>query len=65
MIDNNIKNRNEKNVLEKMLLEYKLLINKRLYEQKIISLEIYEKMTERLLNKLDKTNVSTINNKLT
>lgn len=48
----------EQIAIEKVMLEYKLLINKRLYEQKQISFEIYEKMTEKLLNRLNKQNVN-------
>lgn len=48
----------EQTAIEKVMLEYKLLINKRLYEQKQISFEIYEKMTEKLLNRLNKQNVN-------
>lgn len=38
--------------IKKIMIEYELLINKKLYETEIISLEVYEKMSNKLLNKV-------------
>lgn len=39
---------------EYSILKYRLLLNKRLYEEKVIDIEIYQKMEDYLIKKLNR-----------
>lgn len=41
---------------EKFNLQFRIRLNKMLYEDKVINLEIYQKMGNYLISKLSKTN---------
>lgn len=42
------------NTYNELLVEVKLFLNKKLYEEKIISYEIFESMEKRLIERTDK-----------
>ena len=49
----NSENKKQCNCVKELSIEYEMIINRRLYEQKKISLEIYEKMENYLIKKLN------------
>ena len=45
------------NINDKFNIEFRIRLNKSLYENKIISLEVYQKMEKYLISKLSKLKV--------
>lgn len=44
----------DENIKEQLIIKYRISLNKRLYEKNIITLEVYQKMENFLINKLSK-----------
>ena len=49
-----VKNNENNKYIEEIILEFRIRLNKRLYDNEVITLEIYQKMENYLITKLNK-----------
>lgn len=50
----NVKNNENNKYIKEIILEFRIRLNKRLYDNEVITLEIYQKMENYLITKLNK-----------
>lgn len=58
-----VKNNENNKCIEEIILEFRIRLNKRLYDNDVITLEIYQKMENYLITKLNKLHNNYIRNK--